>query len=945
MLGIQHSVNAAAAKDYFTTGLARQDYYSAGQTVTGQWHGQGARLLGLSGEVTKEQFGALADNLRLDTGERLTLRQKDNRRPGYDFTFSAPKSVSLLYGLTGDARINTAMESAVTETMREVEADMQTRVRKGGAFDNRTTGNLVWAAFTHEMARPVGGVPDPQLHVHAYVFNATFDPEERAWKAIEIGDIKRQASYYEAAFHARLAASMRDLGFEIRQNGKFWDLAALSPETVNLYSRRTRQVEREAARRNIIDPWAKAQIGKMTREGKAGDLTGEANRAEWWNRLTRGARREVNRAIATLQGGGDQPPPRTPDARRRDVQAALTYAVAHSFERKSSVAEKELLAQALRFGQGRVLPEQVRRAVQWGNAHILSAVIEGQRMVTTREVLEEEKAMLAWAQDTRRQGQAVTPLGVAAKPFRSARLNEGQQQAVRHVLESPYRLMMIRGGAGKGKSTLMQEAAKEIERSSGKRIFAFAPGTRGVEVLRKEGFRQAQTVAHLLQNEVLQRRLQGNVLWVDEAGQLGVQDMNRLFALADRTGCRLLLSGDPGQHTAVQRGDAMRLLGERGHVQSAVLTDILRQRGDYKEAVALIEQGKIVEGFRRFDALGWVVEAPDDVRHKLVAEDYAWYTRAGERVLVVAPTHAEGRKVTAAIREALRQDGRLGPVEQTVTSLRNLQWTGAEKSLAAHYRPGMVVQFVQHARGITSGERFEVVSVDGERVMLQGRDGTPRLVPLPLATPSRFNVYEPVPLALAEGDTVRITQNGKSADGRMLNNGAFYTVKSLRADRSGTLTGILLSNGAILRPDFGHLTHGYYTTSHGSQGETVDRILIAEGAESLPAASREQFYVSVSRGRTAARIYTDDKQALLARIQDTSHRLSAVELMAGEGTARGKPAGRGTDRHRQRRRAALHARLAESERAQLWQAERTPALDQVAEQRYEGRVYGSGMER
>ena len=801
MLEIRPSKSAAAAKEYFTEGLTRQDYYSAGQTVVGHWHGQGARMLGLSGEVTKDQFGALADNVHPATGERLTLRQKDNRIPGYDFTFSAPKSVSLLYGLTGDARIKTAMENAVSDTMRDIEADMQTRVRKESVYADRTTGNLAWASFTHEMARPVGGVPDPQLHVHAYVFNCTWDTEEQCWKAGKFHDLKRQGTYYEAAFHARLAGAMREMGFDIRQNGKFWDLAVFSPETVNLYSRRTKQVEQAAVQRGITDPWAKAQLGKMTREGKAGDLTGEENRVEWRNRLTRRARREVSRAIAMLQGGNDQPPrgQRTPEERRQEVQAALAYAVAHSFERKSSVSEKELLAQALRFGQGRVLPDQLRRAVQWGEAHILSAVIEGQRMVTTREVLAEEKAMLAWAQNTRRQGQAVTPLGAGAKPFRSARLNEGQQQAVRHVLESPYRLMMIRGGAGKGKSTLMQEAAREIERSSGKRIFAFAPGTRGVEVLRKEGFRQAQTVAHLLQNEVLQRRLQGNVLWVDEAGQLGVQDMNRLFALADQTGCRLLLSGDPGQHTAVQRGDAMRLLGERGHVQSAVLTDILRQKGDYKDAVSLIEQGRIAEGFRRFDTLGWVVEAPDDVRHRLIAEDYARYTRARESTLVVAPTHAEGRKVTAAIREELRTEGRLGPVEHTITSLRNLQWTGAEKSLAAHYRPGMVVQFVQHAKGITSGERFEVVSVDSERVMLQGLDGMPRLVPLPLATPGRFNVFEPVPLALAEGDTVRITQKGKSADGRMLNNGAFYTVRGLRADRSGTLTGIILSNGAILR--------------------------------------------------------------------------------------------------------------------------------------------------
>src|SRR5262245_7779787 len=123
MLGINASQSATAAKAYFTEGLTHQDYY-AGQAVTGQWHGKAAARLGLSGAVMQEHFFALADNKHPETGERLTLRQKQNRIPGYDFTFSAPKPVSILYGLSGDARIKTAMEQAVVETMREVEGDM-----------------------------------------------------------------------------------------------------------------------------------------------------------------------------------------------------------------------------------------------------------------------------------------------------------------------------------------------------------------------------------------------------------------------------------------------------------------------------------------------------------------------------------------------------------------------------------------------------------------------------------------------------------------------------------------------------------------------------------------------------------------------------------------------------------------------------------------------------
>ena len=249
--------------------------------------------------------------------------------------------------------------------------------------------------------------------------------------------------------------------------------------------------------------------------------------------------------------------------------------------------------------------------------------------------------------------------------------------------------------------------------------------------------------------------------------------------------------------------------------------------------------------------------------------------------------------MTAAIRAELRKEGRLGQAEHSIVSLRNLQWTEAEKSQAASYRPGMIVQFVQNAKGITNGARFEVVQAGDGRVMLSGmgEDGTPRLLPLPLDAPKRFHVYDPVPLALAEGDAVRITQKSKSEEGRTLENGTFYTVAGFRTDHAGRLTGIRLSNGAVIPPDFGHVTHGYYTTSHGSQGETADRLLLAEGAESLPAASREQFYVSVSRGRKSAKIYTDDKEALLERIHNTSHRLSATELMAGEGTPLGDTVG------------------------------------------------------
>ena len=162
MLRVIQTKSAAGAKSYYS----RSDYLSEGQELVGRWGGKGAQLLGLAGEVDKERFDQLCDNLDPRTGERLTLRTKGNRSVGYDFNFHAPKGVSMAYLLNGDERILGAFQHSVEETMQEVEADVLTRVRKNGAMDERVTGNLVYGGFEHFTTREVDGEADPHLHAH-----------------------------------------------------------------------------------------------------------------------------------------------------------------------------------------------------------------------------------------------------------------------------------------------------------------------------------------------------------------------------------------------------------------------------------------------------------------------------------------------------------------------------------------------------------------------------------------------------------------------------------------------------------------------------------------------------------------------------------------------------------------------------------------------------------
>jgi conjugative relaxase-like TrwC/TraI family protein len=869
MLRMVESKSADAAKSYYAEGLAREDYYSEGQEVVGEWGGRGAAMLGLRGRVDREGFAALCENRLPDGRGPLTARTDARRRVGYDLNFHAPKSLSLLYAFSGDGRILGAFRQAVGDTMREMEAEMKTRVRRAGAQSDRVTGNLTWAEFIHFTARPVGGLPDPHLHAHCFTFNATFDTMEGRWKAGEFGDLKRDAPYFEAAFHARLARAVRDLGYGTERTARGWEIGGIPPELRAKFSRRTAQIEAVAEARGLAGE-AKARLGALTRGRKDHGTSWATLRERWAGRLSPEEAAAIAKACQPASGG---------DGQAITPEAAIRHAERHVMERASAVPEKTLLREALRHGAGDVEVEGVRQAA----GGLLRATIAGQRFVTSPSVLAEEKAMLAWAKKSRGTQRSLG--GGKVGRARDARLSNEQRAAVRHLLSSRDRVIALRGGAGTGKTTLMQEAVAQI-RDGGHAVFAFAPtaeASRGV--LRDEGFAEADTVARLLRDQQMQERIRGQVIWIDEAGLLGSKTMGEVFRVAEAQGARVILMGDVRQHGAVERGDALRLLETRAGIRPAELTEIRRQRGAYREAVAALAGGAHERAFAKLEAGGAVREVADPrERYAALARDYAAAREAGKSALIIAPTHAEGDRVTEAVRGELRERGQLGKSERQVSRLVGLQWTEAQRRDPRHYEPGQVVVFTQNAPGYRKGERLQVVGRnDAGDVAARTSGGERRTVPL--AAAGAFQVYREESLPIAAGDRVRALQNGRTADGRhRINNGAVYEVAGF--NREGN---IRLANGWTVGRDFGHLAHGYAVTSHASQGKTVDRVFIAQSAASLPATSREQFYVSVSRGREAARIYTDDKAALRDAVGRSDRRISATELH--EHASRQKPPG------------------------------------------------------
>lgn len=849
----RHTITSAAdAKSYY----AASDYYQGGesQETVGHWFGKLADQLGLKGRVTKEAFDLLCDNLHPSgNGESLTPRTDGDRKIGEDITLSGPKSFSIIEAMAPPEerkRLLAAFDEAAMETVAlDIEPDMQTRLRKGGMDADLTTGNVLGAYFDHSTARPEGGKPpDPHRHRHLIFFNATHNQQEGRIKAAQFGVIVRDRSYYEAAFYARLAHKLEALGYAIdRRDDKEWEIAGVPQSVIDTFSKRTERIEAEARKRGITDPGEKSELATKTRSKKQKALTPDELRKAWDEQLTDDERSALAQVYARAVAPGEQV----------TAAQAVAYALHHCFERESCLPERELKQVALYYGLGSVTPEEI--AAELPRQGVLTGEKDGRRMATTRKTHAEERFITSFAAGGR---GTVKPVGLPAGLERGM-LDDEQWATVTGLLASHDRINLVDAAAGVGKTTALGVYDQGMK-MAGRHVTYLGTTTKAVGVLGKEGF-AAETVARFLRSDKLQSAAAGGTVVVDEASLLGHADAYKLFAIARNKGITLTFLGDSHQHGSVGAGSFMRLLREYGGITPFTICTIKRQENvEHREAIGLMFEGKTLDGFDRLDQLGWVREiASDAERYQAMAEEYVQARKDGEawdQILLLSPTHAEGKLVVDAVRQKLREAGLLGAKEREFTRWVSADLTEAQRGEERYFRPGRIdmIQYHQNAKGHKNGERIEVEGLAPER--------------LPLDQADKFQAYRRETIRFAKGDILRFTDNGVTLDGHRIRNGSAYRVEGF------TAKGIRLENGWLVGKDFGHFKHGI-ETSPGSQGVTVGRAIIGQSSHSFGAGSMEQAYVSASRARKQVTFYTDDKASLKDAIRRSSLKLVASDIV------------------------------------------------------------------
>ena len=436
---------------------------------------------------------------------------------------------------------------------------------------------------------------------------------------------------------------------------------------------------------------------------------------------------------------------------------ALNYAVAHVFERKSVVPEHELLGVALAQHPGELDLPALKEAAKYSDQ-----LVKTERGLSTPQILATELDLI---QTVNAACDTVAPMHPSYRP--ADWLGEDQQRAIYHVLRTHDRITGLRGLAGTGKTTALRELVAACAEVKIEPLFC-APTAAATDVLRKEGFEAKTLQSLLLTKPKLDER---QLVVLDEAGAVGIDDMKRLFDLA--CDARVVLSGDTGQHASVVRGDALRILEQHSNFQSGQLTRIRRQRkAEYRKAVELAAQKRPLEAFAQLERIGAITEVLADGHqtnglYDQAAQSYVKALEQNRSALLVAPTWAEIEAVTEKVRTALKTSGRLAGEEKEFQVFDSLSWTEAQKQDARQYQAGMAIRFHRGKAGFAKDEIVSVVGVENNAIKVQCEDGTERL--FPLGAGFACDVGEKRKLKIAAGDKLLLQANAVAVRKRFIN--------------------------------------------------------------------------------------------------------------------------------------------------------------------------------
>jgi len=779
-----------------------EDYYTKPGEAPGQWVGELATELGLSGEVDAEAYGAILEGRDPASGTQLLNRPETHyrQRPdgteqrvepvlGYDVRFSASKSVSLLYAL-GDEEIRAEIRAILDEAVRQGLAHLEAEAclvqrEKGGAKVERGRG-FVGMAFRHRMSR----AGDPALHVHVVLSNLTRAAKDGKWMCLASPEGRMPLWFHGKSagvvFQAALRAGfLRKFGLEFEEvtNG-YADLKGFGRDVIDAFSTRSQEIAAWVESHGVDSIAAKQIAAYRTRDAKDHGVDEDDRRGEWIEQMEPFGLTPEG-AVEMVAEAESREPREVSD---EDLDAAVE---------KLEGTHSHFDHRALLWGLADQLPEgtdletltaAVDRLVASERVICIYEVESplGISNYTTPRIAELEKRFIDGALGGANAGVAVVPRpGVDAVLAKHPYLDADQREMIVRLTGGGELVAPVAAWPGTGKTTALKGARESWEAAGFPVIGCATANTASAELIDAD-IHNATSIRRLLnrtdrlRSEGVMPLARGTVIIVDEASMTSTPDLSALLFLAVECEGKLVLVGDPKQIGAVGPGGTYGLLTRA--VEPTTLTTIHRQhRAVDREFVTLVHEGRGSDALDLLRTRGRLVVGDDlpSTLNGLLADWHRDYLTGADAVMI-ARRNRDVDALNHQARELRRAMGALGAAEVIVGECA--------------FAPGDRVQTRVNWDGISNRERWDVLDAD------------------------------------AAARTVRLRRVGGN-------------------ERTVTLGPAYLDRR---REDGGPaLEYAYALTKFGAQGKTVDRAYPLLDAGS----SQEQELVALSRGREVASVY------------------------------------------------------------------------------------------
>jgi conjugative relaxase-like TrwC/TraI family protein len=890
------------------------NYYSEKGEQVGQWFGKTAERLGLEGSVDNKVFDTLVSGDVFGTQLGNHIDGDSKHTPGWDHTFNAPKSVSLLALVGGDKRLIAAHEQAVDEVLKYIEKNIvSTRKRSGDDVNLEKTGNLIAAKWLHDISRD----KDAHLHTHATILNITFGSKDEL-RSIDSPIHYDHKMMLGAIYQSFLAQKVKELGYqiEISQDGTF-EIKGISREVIEHNSNRRKTILETMKEQGVSGAIKASLITLLTRPDKEQLTKDERN--EYWQETNKDFKQLYDDLIS--KSFNDKGKNIEEDSKQiiKSPKAAVDYAIKHLEENEAVMKPRDIMREAIVSSLGQVHYQKIEKEIikRVESGKLLQAKMTLERNIITKtqreelgyitpRMLELENKVIDSMLEHKNSIQSISSNPTLS---REEAFTKGQVNAAKMILTTKDRFVAVQGLAGTGKTFMLQEVLEQAHKQGiiVKGMSVSSTATKNLEL--ETGIQSTTVQKHLVAgykniNNEEQVNHHNKELWVvDEASFISTHQANALVQRAIKENARVVFLGDKQQKGAVEAGRPFSQMQNNEYQFSvATMDEIMRQKNkDLLQGVKYAYKGEVTQAMNILKNNIIEVKDKDDnddpiKRREIIAKQYAHDVNR-DNILVINPSN-EGREFdNLAIREELKVGNVFMPAaldinkQVNTTKLVNANLTREQKSRVFNYQEGEVIKFVRkydnkHLQ--TEKDSYHIITVIDRKnntLTIQDEKGnTQTWDPLKVAGKAKYGmeVYKAKKFEINKGDML-MWRRGDSEAKRFTSE----KIKVLDVENN-TIKFSDIKTGEIHKMDVSqfknqHLDYAYALTDYLAQGLTYDKVMINLESWRGRAIDQKGFYVDISRARHGATIYTDDKEQLEFMLtKNTGEKQSALEQTIDE---------------------------------------------------------------